>query len=665
MSHENSEQLIDSESNVNLRKRKYFDVCSSRSSSINPTQSRVFDVYVNNTDSPQNLQLLDIFSDEMKSKENRQNLLMSTTLSTIKTEKDINELDDIQLLNSGKTSNSNALQLNAFNDSKRQKVSEEPKSRIDGTLSDKPTVPTSNVIKSPKNKISSPISYMNPHPTHPNALYLKDGYDKWSNNVEEIFIKALRLVMKNGTSKIKLRDNNYGRNELISLYIKYYTGEFRTKKQISSHIQVWKKAILNKISNNIQLTEMDQELLTLIEEGAQQTEESTKLFYETFETILSKLKLSSNGYDYISVNPQASQTVTRTNQIKNSDGIVPQVPYPTDSQALLNYPNLITRKSVPGSTTKQITQNYKTSEPQQFHTMNNYPVTPLDYAKSLYENMKSYKCVPARIEDDSYTSFLKDIQGTKNDPTMGVSIEDEKRESNGSLSSRINSEAVIKNAERVKAEQRKLIEELNRKSKTNVNVDLPSIGNRSVSNSSFYDRVPFSQEDLNLRPKDWGTSKEPPLSLYMVPQSQVQGQMSSQLQSSISGNSMPFQQDTVSPYLQSQQPTQPLTLYPGQYVVPLTQQQQQQQQLSQAQSQQGLTLSKMSPQATFASYPQQAGSQAGVQQGVPSSSVYYYPRHAYIPSSNTYPNGPFRSNLSIPYNDLPFEQFPNGSQEFE
>ncbi|SMN21842.1 similar to Saccharomyces cerevisiae YBR083W TEC1 Transcription factor required for full Ty1 expression [Maudiozyma saulgeensis] len=666
MSHENNEQLIDSENNINSRKRKYFDVYSSRSSSLNPTQSRVFDVFVNNTDSPQNLQLLDIFSDEMKSKENRQNSLMSTTFSSVKTEKDIDDLDDIPLLNSGKLSNSNTLQLNAFNDPKKLKIPEEPKSRIEDKLGDKPMLPSSNVIKSPKSMMPSHLAHITAHNTHSSALYLKDSYDKWSNNVEEVFIKALRLVMKNGTSKIKLKDRNYGRNELISLYIKYYTGEFRTKKQISSHIQVWKKAILNKISNNIQITEMDQELLTLIEEGAQQTKDSTKLFYETFDVILSKLKPSPDGSDYVSVYPHTSQTmVNNTDEIKSTYGGAIHATYPTESQAISNYPDLITPKSAPTSASQQVVQNYKTLEPQPFQTMNNYPITPLDYAKSLYENMKSYKCVPAKIEDDSYTSFLKDIQGNKNDSTMGANIGYEKHESNGRISSRINSENVIKNAERVKAEQRKLIEELQRKSKTNASVDLPSIGNRSASNSSFYDRVPFSQDDLTIRPKDWETSKETSLSLYMMPQSQ--SQMPPQLQRSISGNSIPYQQEMVPPYLQqqAQQQVQQPTLYPGQYLVPLTQQQQQQQQASQVQSQQGLTLSKMSPQGTFISYPQPAGSQASVQQGVPSSSVYYYPRHTYIPSSNPYPNGPYRSNQSIPYNDLPFEQFPNGSQEFE
>ncbi|KAL3234328.1 Ty transcription activator TEC1 [Nakaseomyces bracarensis] len=112
------------------------------------------------------------------------------------------------------------------------------------------------------------------------------GHDKWPYRVESAFTSALRLIIKNGTSKIKIRNKNYGRNELISIYIKYHTGEVRTKKQISSHIQVWKKSILNKLSTNVRLTSLDQEILELIEKGPIQNEETLKLFYSVFDEII-------------------------------------------------------------------------------------------------------------------------------------------------------------------------------------------------------------------------------------------------------------------------------------------------------------------------------------------------------------------------------------------
>ena len=139
--------------------------------------------------------------------------------------------------------------------------------------------------------IPQQITYVNvPQPDHEQALFpFMYGHDKWPHKVEKAFTTSLRLIMKSGTSKIKVRNKNYGRNELISLYIRYETGEVRTKKQISSHIQVWKKSILNKSSSNMRLTTLDREILNLIERGAEQTEDSLKRFYSTFETIIDAL----------------------------------------------------------------------------------------------------------------------------------------------------------------------------------------------------------------------------------------------------------------------------------------------------------------------------------------------------------------------------------------
>ncbi|KAG0670525.1 hypothetical protein C6P45_002267 [Maudiozyma exigua] len=122
-----------------------------------------------------------------------------------------------------------------------------------------------------------PISYSNiQHMDHEQALFpFMYGHDKWPHKVEKAFTEALRLIMKSGTSKIKVRNKNYGRNELISLYIRYETGEIRTKKQISSHIQ---------------------------------TKESLERFYATFEVIIDALakEESMNNFQintYSGVNP--------------------------------------------------------------------------------------------------------------------------------------------------------------------------------------------------------------------------------------------------------------------------------------------------------------------------------------------------------------------------
>ncbi|KAG1107008.1 hypothetical protein G6F42_016523 [Rhizopus arrhizus] len=68
----------------------------------------------------------------------------------------------------------------------------------------------------------------------------KEEQQVWPPDVEEAFIKALETIPKLGRRKILVNGKPCGRNELISDFIFRKTGKVRTRKQVSSHIQVLK-----------------------------------------------------------------------------------------------------------------------------------------------------------------------------------------------------------------------------------------------------------------------------------------------------------------------------------------------------------------------------------------------------------------------------------------
>ncbi|KAG4305158.1 hypothetical protein PORY_001328 [Pneumocystis oryctolagi] len=66
------------------------------------------------------------------------------------------------------------------------------------------------------------------------------GEKVWPVDVEEAFMDAIARIPKLGRRKIVVGSKPCGRNELIADYIYRRTGKIRTRKQVSSHIQVLK-----------------------------------------------------------------------------------------------------------------------------------------------------------------------------------------------------------------------------------------------------------------------------------------------------------------------------------------------------------------------------------------------------------------------------------------
>ncbi|CDO92582.1 unnamed protein product [Kluyveromyces dobzhanskii CBS 2104] len=270
-------------------------------------------------------------------------------------------------------------------------------------------------------ELPTPMSAMSLNPSTMSPSDNLNHNDKWAANVETAFINALQLVMKNGTAKIKLKENNFGRNELISIYIKHKTGEERSKKQISSHIQVWKKSIANKIHNDIHISDFETELLHLIEHGAEQTTANWEMFEKTFNEILDQDRADT---DY---------SHQQQNMMPMNVGLQDQAAHMIQQQSLHQqqqqfHPSMQIPHAV------FVPQNPGVPILPYHIPMMKEPATPIEFAQELYGSLKSFKCVPVNPYEhyNPYNHTPHIQQGSMHSP-MSSSINGHQQQVKGSL----------------------------------------------------------------------------------------------------------------------------------------------------------------------------------------------------------------------------------------
>lgn len=356
--------------------------------------TRVFDIY-SAKDFSKDTPYLDVFAEEFHPKEpikqefideNRDLLNIKPTYITPKSaDGNATPLNRVSIEMSSKSNNDESIPMLVTDATLKNKVKKS--TSIDNQSSTLNSIyqtdDTKNLDVSSANIMKCATS---------NSYTAKDTTDKWPSEVEDAFVASLKLIPKKGTSKIKVSHKNYGRNELISLYIYYYTRYFRSKKQISSHIQVLKKAVNSKKDNKLSISDSELELYDLIENGAPRTEKTRENFEKEFTVIVEELEkevLRDPKHLLCESFPMLNPLAKKKNHLLNGKH------------------DKHNRITTPDSARNNMSSAFKLEEAQELLRDKQVLMYPAKYARDMYENLPEYKCFPVSIEDDNvYYPYL-------------------------------------------------------------------------------------------------------------------------------------------------------------------------------------------------------------------------------------------------------------------